>query len=559
MLIAIEDELTVTNNFYLGRFGQVRLNLGERLAQPTNVVLPGAPAIALQELNNRSYVTIDDANPTQNVDPIVFPAPQLTFTDTLRGGDLVPDGIVGVVDHYTSDSSDDYRVFPVEEVVFSQANTRPATPADVGGTIKVASFNVLNYFSTIDTGPDICGPSQNMDCRGADSAEEFARQRVKIINAIVAMDADIVGLMELENHITDEALQDLVDGLNEAAGAGTYAFVNTGVIGTDAIKVALIYQPASVTPSGDYAILDSSVDPAFIDTLNRPVLIQTFAENATNELVTVAVNHLKSKGSACTGDPDLGDGQGNCNLTRVAAAEALVNYLADDPTNSGVDRYLIIGDLNSYAMEDPIQAIEAAGYTNLVSLFEGADAYGYTFEGQWGYLDHALASADLLPLVTGAAPWHINSDEPIVLDYNMEFKTANQHVILFGEEPYKASDHDPVVIGLDLVTVVPTVDILSPVNGQVFTSTNGTAVSVPVTITTTDFVIPADGHWHLWVDGVDTGPVMDYATTVDLLPGTHVITAELNSPTHESLGISDSVTVTVVVEYTIYLPVIMKP
>ncbi|MCB8968984.1 MAG: ExeM/NucH family extracellular endonuclease, partial [Ardenticatenaceae bacterium] len=565
MLIAIEDDLTVTNNYYLGRFGQVRLSL-ERLAQPTNVVLPGAPAIALQELNNRSYVTIDDADPAQNVDPIVYPGPQLTFTNTLRGGDMVPNGIVGVVDHYNNDSSDDYRVFPTEPVTFEPTNARSETPVDVGGSIKVASFNVLNYFSTIDTGAAICGPSQNMECRGADSAEEFERQRTKIINAIVTMNADIIGLMEMENHVTDAALQDLVQGLNDVAGAGTYAYVNSGVIGTDAIKVALIYQPANVTPSGDYAILDSSVDPGFIDTLNRPVLIQTFAENATGELVTVAVNHLKSKGSACSGDPDLGDGQGNCNLTRVAAAQALVTYLATDPTNSGVDRYLIIGDLNSYAMEDPIQTIEAAGYTNLISLFQGADAYGYSFDGQWGYLDHALASADLLPLVTAVTDWHINSDEPVSLDYNVEYKTANQQIILYGEEPYRASDHDPVIIGLELqpVVVTPTVEIVTPMDGDVFTITSGTAVSIPVTITTTNFVIPDDGHWHLWIDGSHVGPVMDYMTTVELSEGTHVISAELRTPDHVSLGIVDTVTVTVTTEpttpeYMLYLPLIVKP
>ena len=39
-------------------------------------------------------------------------------------------------------------------------------------------------------------------------------------------------------------MQNLVDGLNAAMGAGTYEYIHTGVIGTDAIKVALIYKPA---------------------------------------------------------------------------------------------------------------------------------------------------------------------------------------------------------------------------------------------------------------------------------------------------------------------------
>ncbi|MCZ7673087.1 MAG: hypothetical protein M5U34_41190 [Chloroflexi bacterium] len=138
----------------------------------------------------------------------------------------------------------------------------------------------------------------------------------------------------------------------------------------------------------------------------------------------------------------------------------------------------------------------------------------------------------------------------------MDYNNYNQN-FFFNPDEFRASDHDPILIGLDLTA--PTVSILSPTAGEVFTSTNGTAVSVPVVITTTDFVIPTNGHWHLWVDGVAVGPVMAYDTAVDLLPGTHVISAELRSPTHLSLGIVDSVSVTVNVQYVLHLPVIMKP
>src|SRR5262249_1268450 len=150
--------------------------------------------------------------------------------------------------------------------------------------------------------------------------EELTRQRDKIVSAIMGLDADVVGLMELENNATT-AIQNLVDGLNAKKGPGTYAFVDTGTIGTDAIKVGLIYKPATVAPVGPHAILDSTVDPTFIDTKNRPVLAQTLEEKATGGRFTLAVAHLKSKGSDCNdvGDPDTGDGQGNCNLTRTAA------------------------------------------------------------------------------------------------------------------------------------------------------------------------------------------------------------------------------------------------
>jgi hypothetical protein len=221
----------------------------------------------------------------------------------------------------------------------------------------------------------------------------------------------------------------------------------------------MIYRPDVVTPIGNFEILTSADDPRFIDTLSRPVLAQTFMENATGGIFTVAVNHLKSKGSACPGDPDIGDGQGNCNQTRKAAAQALVDWLAIDPTGSGDADYLIIGDLNSYGKEDPIDAVLAGpddtlgtsdDYTNLVAQFLGPYAYSYLFDAQFGYLDHALASPTLAAQVTGAAEWHINADEPDVLDYDTTFKPDAQDA-LYEANASRSSDHDPVLVGLNLL------------------------------------------------------------------------------------------------------------
>jgi len=188
------------------------------------------------------------------------------------------------------------------------------------------------------------------------------------------------------------------------------------------------------------------------DEKNRPALAQTFAQQTTVEKVTVVVNHLKSKGSPCDalGDPDTGDGQGNCNMTRTHAATALSVWLATDPTGSGDPDILIIGDLNAYAKEDPITILTHAGYTDLFATLVGVAAYSYGFAGQFGYLDYALSSASLTPQVTGVTEWHINADEPPVLDYNTEFKSANQVNTLYAPDPYRASDHDPVLVGLNL-------------------------------------------------------------------------------------------------------------
>lgn len=445
MLINIPQDLTVTETFTLARFGEASLSVGGRLMNPTSVTDPGLDANMLQDLNNRSRIVLDDGNNQQNIDPTNYPSGGLSAANTLRSGDTV-NGLTGVLEQRFGV----YRVQPVGAVTFNSTNPRPTEPEDVGGRLHVAAINVLNYFNTIDTGTPACGPAADQDCRGADSALEFNRQRDKIINAILGLDADVIGLMEIENN-TIASVQDLVDGLNAASAPGTYAFIDTGTIGGDAIKVALLYRPATVTPVGVYAILDSTVDPTFIDTLNRPVLAQTFEENLTGERFTVAVNHLKSKGSACAGDPDIGDGQGNCNITRLNAAIAEATWLASDPTGSADPDFIIIGDLNSYAKEDPIAALESFGFTNLINAFVGANAYSYVFEGQSGYLDHALATSTLTGQVTGATEWHINADEPIALDYNVEFKSANHINTLYSTEPFRASDHDPLIVGLNLV------------------------------------------------------------------------------------------------------------
>jgi len=452
MLVYFSNDPATTENYFQGQYGEVLLSTGGRLFNPTNVVEPGAAANAMQAINDLNIIQLEDGKTAQNPDP----TPYLGANNTLRTGDTLP-GLTGLLNY----AFNAYEVHPVGPVNFTRVNGRPGSTSLDPGTLKVASFNTLNYFTTIDGSGTLCGPAQDQGCRGADSSAEFTRQRTKIINAIIAMDADVIGLMEIENHPTDDAVTDLVLGLNTIAGAGTYAKINTGTIGDDAIKVTLIYKPASVTTLGSFVVLDSSVDPNFIDTKNRPSLIQTFAEVASGEIFTVSVNHLKSKGSNCDAlsDPDTGDGQGNCNLTRTKAATALANYLATDPTSSGDGDFLIIGDLNAYAMEDPIDAIKAAGYYDLIDRFIGTGAYSYVFDGQAGYLDHALATLSLKLQVKDVEEWHINADEPATLDYNDYNPMAN-----YSPDHYRASDHDPVLISL-ILGDYPTVKQTDPADG----------------------------------------------------------------------------------------------
>jgi uncharacterized protein len=466
MLVRLTQTLYVTEHFQLGRFGEVVLAAGGRLPQPTAVAAPGADALAVQAANERNRIILDDASYEQNPAVIAFArggAP-LSATNTLRGGDHVT-GLTGVLTQTSAGMTGAvaYRIRPIGALhggapAFVEGNPHANAPPAVGGTLRVASFNVLNYFNTFD-GCTAGARGEPTPCRGAENPLEFDRQWRKTVSAIVAMDADILGIIEVENdgYEAHSAIADLVARLNTATAPGRYAFIDadaaTGqvnALGTDAIKVGLIYRPARVSPVGRTAVLNSRgfVEAGDSSLRNRPSLAQAFAQTDGGRVI-VSINHFKSKGSACTA-PDAGDGQGHCNAVRTRAARELLVWIATDPTGTGESGVLIIGDLNAYAREDPVAVITDGGFTDLLAAHGGTRPYSYVFNGQWGYLDHALGSAGLLAHVTGAAVWHINADEPPVLDYNTNFKRPAQQVGFYRADPFRSSDHDPVLIGLQL-------------------------------------------------------------------------------------------------------------
>ena len=443
MLITVSHDLSVSDSFTLTRFGELTLSNG-RLLKPTNVyAADSAEAIALTDRNSRNRLILDDMNSEQNPEVVPFPSSPLSFNNTVRLGDSVSN-LTAVIDY----SFGSYRALPVGAPQFIATNSRTNEPEFSNvGSLKIASFNVLNYFNGDGLGGGF--PTE----RGADTAEEFTRQSDKIVAALVAINADIVGLMEIENdgYETTSAISDLVIKLNSQMGEGTYSYVNPNMatLGTDAIAVGLIYKPANVSLEGSAV---TTTETPF-NTSNRQPLVQTFKEIATNEVLTVAVNHFKSKGScgsATGGNADSGDGQGCWNELRTQAASTLTAWLATQPTGTADTDVIIMGDLNAYAKEDPILEIENNGYQNLVEKSLGHDGYSYSFDGELGYLDHALASETLTSQVLETTVWHINADEPGSFDYNTEFKTDSQISSYYGSDAYRASDHDPVVISLAL-------------------------------------------------------------------------------------------------------------
>ena len=453
MLVTLRGPFTVQQNYFLGRYGELTLGTGGRLQTPTNLFRPGTQAQALNTDNIRRTVVLDDGSTVQNPNP----TPYIAADNTVRAGDTVAQ-ITGVVDYGLTTSSDAdpgaYKIHPTTPVTFTRANPRTTAADFVGGNVRVGSANIENFFTTLDDGTNKCPPSNTADdCRGANSPLEFTRQRTKIVEELVGLNADVIALMELQNN-GSVAIQNLVDTLNARLGGTFYARVPDAATGggTDAIKVGMIYKPAKL----------SLVGAALSDTApinNRAPMAQTF-QLANGEKFNLIGNHLKSKdcgdSTPGAGDADQGDLQGCFNGTRVRQADELRAFAARVQSTSGVTDTLLVGDFNSYAQEDPIADLTSNGFVDQIGRFN-AFGYSYVFNGASGRLDQAIANNTLSAKVSGALEWHINADEPLVIDYNLEFKQPACPTCdpdYYTPTPYRASDHDPIVVGLNLVHAI---------------------------------------------------------------------------------------------------------
>jgi hypothetical protein len=441
MLVRLPQTLTVSETYELGRYGSILLSNG-RLPLPTNVVAPSNGAAAQAAANALNRLVLDDGSNQQNPGSVRYPTPGLSATNPLRAGYTVS-GVRGVLEkRYNA-----WRLQPVPGAAApafnAAANSRAGAPArHAQADVRVASFNVLNYFNGDGKGAGFDDPNN----RGAKTQAEFERQEAKIVAAIRALDADVVGLMEIEN----DGYGDLsaVRRLTSQLGPD-WRFVDPGVpkLGSDAITVAMVYNSRTVQPVGVPATLA-------IDDKNRQPLARSFRRVGGAQNFTVVVNHLKSKG--CTGatgkDADQGDGQSCWNPTRVRAAALIADWLATAPTGVSDVGKLLIGDLNSYAKEDPVLLLADKGYADMVEKFVGKDAYSYVYGGESGYIDHALATSGLAERVRAVHEWHINADEPIALEYSFAYKSAEQQQTFYAPDAYRSSDHDPVLVDLALNT-----------------------------------------------------------------------------------------------------------
>ncbi|UCN13290.1 ExeM/NucH family extracellular endonuclease [Cellulomonas iranensis] len=470
MLYLPTGDLTVSNTYTTNQYGEVALAVGTTpLLQPTDVARPGTPEAAAVVADNAARgVVLDDGASTNFLAPGngALTPPYVSLDNPVRIGAAVQFTDPVVVDY----RNNAWKLSPTAPVVAGGPapatfeDTRTAAPAAVGGDLSVASFNVLNYFTTLGDENPACVPyrdptgepvtvREGCDQRGAWDKADLERQQDKIVAAITALDADVVGLLEIENsaRVTgtpDAALATLVDALNEAAGAGTWAYVPSSAelppaAEQDVITNAIIYRPAAATPTGDARALgDQGGDDQAFGNAREPIG-QVFTPAAGGEPLLVVVNHFKSKSSAgpWPGDRDTGDGQGASNESRVRQAAALRDWV---PTVQGeATAVALVGDFNSYTHEDPLQVLYDAGYVNAAAQLAPGE-HSYAFQGLSGSLDHVLLNEAAATRATGADVWGINAEESIALEYSR----FNYHgTSFYAPDPYRSSDHNPVKVG----------------------------------------------------------------------------------------------------------------
>ena len=448
MRVQFVSPLTVTDNYSLKQRGELTVSAEGLTYQATQFIDPNdtpatgtsssgtgnlAAVNVYQAANDRRSLVLDDGSSATNPSPT--PYLDARFRTVRVGSTLSNMG--GILSY----SYGHWRLQPLagaDAPVISVA--RPLAPPAFGPLdLKLASFNVLNYFNGDGAGGGFPTP------RGAKTAVDFARQRAKIILALAEMNADIVGLTEIENdgNGSTAAIQDLVDGLNKAMGAGTYIFVNDGnadrqVNNTDLIHCAIIYKPAMVAPLGPPMV--ATVPGVF----ERPPLAQVFITRRKERPDTLGfvMNHFKSKSSGSGVDADQNDGQGGSNARRKAQAYALVEFITKTVMPAGATRIVSAGDYNANYEEDPIDILRTAG---LVPATPPTSA-SYVFKGLTGSLDHAVVTPNLVGFID-VQKWHINSAEPPVLEYDQAGEATDI------ASPFRSSDHDPVLIGVNFAGI----------------------------------------------------------------------------------------------------------
>lgn len=429
MWVKIND-MVVTDHFNLAQFGEITLAKDDLLPIPTQIVdvndadpaentyegNSNLSAINDQnEFNKNRYIILDDGSTMRNPDPTPYVNPD---NNTLVAGSAINE--IEAIMHY---SFNEYRLHPTIAPQIDYAERAPAydiQDIEAEHPISFAAFNVLNYFTTLDVW-------------GATTEDEFQRQKEKLVSAIAMLDADVLGVIEMENNGSDAAL-DLLQACNEAMDRN-YTLIDPDVEINYNTKSVIFYDSTKLQTVQPIGVLR---DPIF----ERPTLAQTFGIKGLEEAeILYVLNHFRFKGcdGATGADLDQGDGQACFNHTRLLQAQSLEEYAMALSTRLSDLNILLMGDFNAYYHEDPMDFIR--GSILYESLFS-EDENSYVFRGEWGALDHAFATPNIVQAVVKKEIVNINSLEPRALAYNGS-------EALYAPDFYRSSDHDPVIVTID--------------------------------------------------------------------------------------------------------------
>ena len=310
-----------------------------------------------------------------------------------------------------------YQLYNSKNEVTSAHYISHVHPASSGqaGTLRICAQNLENYYYNY---------TQSSRPSYSDAAG-FRTKTVKIVNAMLGIDADIYAFCEVE--AKPIVLQQLADSMNAYAGvAGRYAAVSDGIdytwydgISDNQIKSGFIYRTDKVATVG------SNTGAVSYGYYSRTMRIQTFRQLSNNEKLIVSMNHFKAKDSSS----DQGEAQRQTNANNLVSA---VGNLTADPD------ILILGDLNCKYGEAPITTIVNAGFEEQLLKYNSS-AWSHCYGGG-ELIDHVLANASMAAQIVNAHVEHICA-------YKCNSAVSSDQ---------SWSDHDPYVIDINLGNSAPT-------------------------------------------------------------------------------------------------------
>jgi uncharacterized protein len=447
VLVCFTHDLTITETFDLGRHGE--LLLADRRLYGDNTGLEvDDPALHAVRLGARQR------SPASAARPLPW--------GLEVGGVRVGDAVVGLVGRVWTSAAGGYLIEPQGAPRFEVRNPRPEAPPALPGDLRIAAFNVQNYFLTLGS-------------RGADHPAALERHTAALVAALARLDADVIALIEVERDGDGAALQALGSALNAALEADARASADPA--GSPPRAYLALPEPSvSASRDGDAIRQGFLIDAATVEVValgadvagvhERPPQALTLRHLASGEAVSVVAVHLRSK-AGCPSSGDVDAGFGCWNLRRTRQAEALLGFatrLERDHAATGAG-VLVIGDLNAHRYEPPLGVFEDAGWEVLTDRVPPEAAVSYVFFGRSAALDHALASATLAPRVAGVAYWAINADEPPLAGPGRGAEAPAG----FEPDPFRSSDHDPLLVTLRLGGDDPTdtSDTAAPPGGAV--------------------------------------------------------------------------------------------